>query len=33
MHREEVLCHSKSYFMSLEKQVGVYICTILSVLF
>ena len=33
MHGKKVLCHSKSYFMSLEKQVGVYISTLLSVLF
>ena len=30
---KKALCHSKSYFMSLEKQVGVYIRTLLSVLF
>lgn len=33
MHRKEPLCHSKSNFMSLEKQVGVYISTLLSDLF
>lgn len=33
MHRKGALCHSKSDLMSLEKQVGVYICTLLSVLF
>ena len=33
MHGKKALCHSKSYFMSLEKQVGVYISTLLSVLF
>ena len=33
MHGKKVLCHSKSYFMSLEKQVGGYISTLLSVLF
>lgn len=30
--KKEALCHSKSYFMSLEKQVGVYIPPLLSVL-
>lgn len=33
MHRKEALCHSKSYFMSLKKQVNVYIHILLSVLF
>lgn len=33
MHGKKALCHSKSDFMSLEKQVGVYISTLLSVLF
>lgn len=30
---KKALCHSKSYFMSLEKQVGAYIRTLFSVLF
>lgn len=33
MHRKGALCHSKSDLMSLEKQVGVYIRPLLSVLF